>query len=92
MILKLEKHITIELSLALICVLRRKDGIMDHICMDGYIYTNFDMERCWRRECFGRTISGTYENLLLYGKDHQKKVHEKIWKNAIPYLCASRGG
>ena len=38
MILKLEKHITIELSLALICVLRRKDGIMDHICMDGYIY------------------------------------------------------
>ena len=38
MILKLEKPITIELSLALICVLRRKDGIMDPICMDGYIY------------------------------------------------------
>jgi len=48
------------------------------------IYTNFDMERCWRRECFGRIISGTYENLQLYGKDHQKEVHEKIWK--MPFL------
>ena len=26
----------------------------------------------------------TYENLLLYGKDHQKEVHEKIWK--MPFL------
>ena len=55
------------------------------------IYTNFDMARCWRRECFGRIISGTYENLQLYGKDYQKEVHEKIWENAISYLCASRG-
>ena len=50
------------------------------------IYTNFDMERCWRRECFGRIISGTYENLQLY-RNHcsDYTVEDNLYRKLAGY-------